>query len=69
MVEVLHRSTYACHVCIFKLVAYHGLGEDWPRVNVYITRSQSATESDGSTGFSWSPICTVVTMAAKQDTW
>ncbi|EYB98228.1 hypothetical protein Y032_0133g1782 [Ancylostoma ceylanicum] len=58
------------HCCpITHRLTFHGLGEDWPRVNVYIRRSQSAAEDDGSPGFSWSPICTIVTMAAKQDTW
>ncbi|VDP20532.1 unnamed protein product [Heligmosomoides polygyrus] len=49
------------------IVAYHGLGEDWPRVNVYVRRTDSSSSEATPPGFSWSTICSVVTLAATKD--
>ncbi|VDM71165.1 unnamed protein product [Strongylus vulgaris] len=63
-------SLLSIHCCpITNRLTYHGLGEDWPRVNVYITRSNTTNSDEEASGFSWAPICSIVTMAAKQDTW
>ncbi|KHJ92506.1 Rap/ran-GAP [Oesophagostomum dentatum] len=66
----IFSALFSIHCCpITNRLTYHGLGEDWPRVNAYITRSKTSESDSECTGFSWSPICSVVTLAAKQDTW
>ncbi|KAE9413263.1 hypothetical protein Angca_007869, partial [Angiostrongylus cantonensis] len=58
------------HCCpITKRLTFHGLGEDWPRVNAFIRCADSCVSDTAATGFSWSSICSVVILAAKQDTW
>ncbi|WKX96204.1 hypothetical protein Q1695_012557 [Nippostrongylus brasiliensis] len=57
------------HCCpITGRLTYHGLGEDSPRVNVYIRRSSSSVPDQSAPGFSWSSICAIVTQAATLDT-
>lgn len=56
------------HCCpITSRLTYHGLGEDWPRVNVYVRRTDSSSSEATPPGFSWSTICSVVTLAATKD--
>ncbi|KAJ1358100.1 hypothetical protein KIN20_016410 [Parelaphostrongylus tenuis] len=54
---------------ITKRLAFHGLGEDWPRVNVFIRCAEPRVPDSATSGFSWSSICSVVILAAEQDTW
>uniref|UniRef100_A0A1I7XTL6 DUF3384 domain-containing protein n=1 Tax=Heterorhabditis bacteriophora TaxID=37862 RepID=A0A1I7XTL6_HETBA len=55
------------HCCpITNRLIRHGLGEDCPRVNMYITRR---IDANNAIGFSWADICSVITDAATTDSW
>ncbi|KAK6732660.1 hypothetical protein RB195_016805 [Necator americanus] len=66
----IFSALLSIHCCpITNRLTYHGFGEDWPLINVYTRRSQTPEQEGEPPGFSWSPICSAVTLAAKQDTW
>ncbi|KJH45119.1 Rap/ran-GAP [Dictyocaulus viviparus] len=66
----IFSALLSIHSCpITNRLTFHGHGEDWPRVNVFTRCAKSHFSNTTSSGFSWSSVCAVVTMAAKHDTW